>query len=74
MSYLGGFFRFRIDDRGTQRMAIVGGNVGRRANEDLPSTSEEALSRADATEVITWLRPVGESSANVFLKEIFLSS
>ena len=44
-------------------------NVGHRVDEDLPSTSEEALSRVDITEVITWLRLVGESRASAFWKK-----
>ena len=33
---------------------------------DLPSTFEEALSRANATRVITWLRLIGEFRADTF--------
>ena len=50
-------------------MAKEEGNVGCRADEDFPSTSEEDLLRADATGVITWLRFVGEFSTYAFWKE-----
>ena len=53
MSYPGGFSKLRIGDGGTQRMARGEGNVRHRADEDLPSTSKEALSCANATGVIT---------------------
>ena len=69
MSYPGGFSRLRLGDGGTLRMATGEGNVGRPKDEDLPSTSEEALSRADATGVIMWLKPVGESRADAFWKK-----
>ena len=46
-------------------------NVGRRVDEDLTSTSfEEVLSCEDATRVITWLRPVGDSRADSFRKKV----
>ena len=35
-------------------------------DEDLPSMSEEAPSCAEATGVITWLRPVGEFKEYAF--------
>ena len=50
-------------------MAKGEGNVGCCVDEDLPSTYEEALSCADATRVITWLRPIGESRADAFWKK-----
>ena len=52
-------------------MARGEGNVGRYVNKDLPSTSEEALSRANATRVITWLKLVGESKVNAFWKKFY---
>ena len=66
----GGFSRLRIDDRDSQRMARGKVNVGCRADKDLPSTSEEALSRADATRVITSLRPTKESRADALWKKV----
>ena len=70
MSYPGGFSKHRIGDRGTQRMASGEDNVGSRVDEEPPSTlSREVLSCADAIEVITWLRPVGESKADAFWKK-----
>ena len=38
-------------------------------NKDLPSTSKEALSRADVIGVIKWLKPVGESRVDAFWKK-----
>ena len=73
MSYPGGFFRFRIGDRGTQGMARGEDNVGSRVDEGPSSTSSgDFPSRVDAIGVIMVLRPVGES--RVSLEEIFLSS
>ena len=69
MSYLGRFSSLRIGDEGTQKMDKGEGNVGRHVEEDLPSTSKEDLSRADATRVITWLRPIGESRVDAFWKK-----
>ena len=63
----GGFSRFCIIDGGTQRMSRGKDNVGSHVDKDPPSTStEEVLLRADATGVITWLRPVWESRADAF--------
>ena len=38
-------------------------------NKDLPSTSKEALSRADVIRVITCLKPVVESRVDAFWKK-----
>ena len=71
MSYPSGFSRLHIGDEDTQRKAKGKGNVGRRVDEDLPSTFEEALLRADAIGVITWFRPVEESRVDAFWKKFF---
>ena len=50
-------------------MAKGEGNVGHRVDEDLPSTYEEALLRADATGAITWLITIRKSGADAFWKK-----
>ena len=48
-------------------MASGGDNVGSCVDEEPPSTlSREVLSHANATGVITWLRPVKEFRADAF--------
>ena len=62
MSNPGGFFRLRIGDRDTQKMAREEDNIGSHIDEGLSSTSfEDVPLRVDTVGVITWLRLVGES-------------
>ena len=47
--------------------------MGSRLDEEPPSTlAREVLLRVDTTEVIKWLRLVGESKANALWKKYFL--
>ena len=69
MSYPNRFSRFHTCDRGTQRITKGEGNVGHREDKDRPFTSEDFLSRADATGVIMWLTLVGEFRADAFWKK-----
>ena len=51
-------------------MANRGNYVGSRLDKELPSTlSGEVLSSTNATGVITWLKPIGESRADAFWKK-----
>ena len=51
-------------------MACRGDNAKRCGDEESSSSSfevsREVLSRADANEILTWLRPIGEFRANAF--------
>ena len=66
MSDPSGFYRLRIGDGGTQRMAKGEDDLGSHVDEDLLSSS----SRVDAAKVITWLRPVRESRGDAFWKKL----
>ena len=62
MSYLGGFYRLRFDDGGSQGMVRGEDSIGsRKGKGDPPLTSSEDIpSRVNSVGVITWLKPVRE--------------